>query len=103
MGQLLISFVRLFVMLIIFRGVGASRGSRIFFLRTSCDPLGTLNEATGKRFEVLRYRLINEVRGSSAWENRAETSGFYGADFHSRTGISTEPVVPTRAPDVISA
>ncbi|QDT40934.1 hypothetical protein Pan241w_09930 [Gimesia alba] len=52
---------------------------------------------------ALRCRTITEVRMSTVLENRAETSGFDGADFLSGLEISPEPVVLTRARDVISA
>jgi hypothetical protein len=93
----------MFVKTIIANGVGGSSRACLFSLGTSFDPLGWLCELLGLRNEVLRWRLINEVQGSSVWENVAEASGFYGAGFRSGGGISTEPVVLTRARDVISA
>ncbi|QDV48213.1 hypothetical protein Enr17x_02240 [Gimesia fumaroli] len=93
----------MFVSRIIVNGVGASMGKRFFFLQSTCDRLGSLYEAPGMRNEALRCRLISEVHRSSGLKNRAETSGFYGADFLSGTGISTESVVLTRARDFISA
>ncbi|QDV49055.1 hypothetical protein Enr17x_10700 [Gimesia fumaroli] len=53
--------------------------------------------------QALRCRLIIEVRVSSVLGNRAETSGFYSADILSGFETSPEPVVLTRARDVISA
>ncbi|QDV51541.1 hypothetical protein Enr17x_35970 [Gimesia fumaroli] len=93
----------MFVKNIIVSGVGASRGRRLFCLRTTCDCQGCLYEDQRMRSEALRYRLITEVRASSGLGNLAETSGFYGADFFRALKTTTEPVVLTRAPDVISA
>lgn len=91
------------VMEIIVNGVGESMRSRLLFLRTTLERLRSLYEVTGRWCEVLRCRLISEVRVSRGWEQRAETSRFYGADVLSGSGTSTEPAVLTRAPDVISA
>ncbi|QDT44985.1 hypothetical protein Pan241w_51020 [Gimesia alba] len=81
----------------------ASRGNRMFCLRTTLIRLGCLYEAIRKRREALRCRLMSEGQGSSGFENRAETRRFYGADFCSGLKLVTESVVLTRAPDVISA
>ena len=88
---------------IIVTAVGESRGSRFYCLRTTCDRLGCLYEEVGTRCDVLRCRSITEVCASSDLEKRAETSGFYGADFFSDLRTSTEPVVLARVRDVISA
>ncbi|QDT40866.1 hypothetical protein Pan241w_09250 [Gimesia alba] len=87
----------MFVKKIIVNGVGESRGVRIFSLGSSCDLLGSFYEALGLRSEGLRCRLITEVRVSSGLENRAKTSGFYGAGFFSDSDTSAEPVVFSRA------
>ena len=52
---------------------------------------GRYNEADRSHYEALRCRSITEVRVSSVWGNRAETSGFYGADFISGFETSAEP------------
>ncbi|QDV49827.1 hypothetical protein Enr17x_18480 [Gimesia fumaroli] len=83
--------------------VGESRGRCVFSPGMSCDPPGWSCHVPGMLNEALRCRLKTEVHRSSGLENRAETSGFNHADFLSGTGISTEPVVLTRAPDFISA
>jgi hypothetical protein len=93
----------MFVSKIIVNGVGESMRNRIFRLQTTCDRLGSLYEAPGMRNEALRYRLINEVHGSSNLTNLAETSGFHSADFLSGLKMITESKVLTRAPDFISA
>ncbi|QDT44034.1 hypothetical protein Pan241w_41390 [Gimesia alba] len=83
--------------------VGESRGRCVFSSGMSFDLLGWACDVLGMLNEVLRCRLITEVHRSSGWENRAETSGFDGADDFSGLKRVTEPVVLTHARDVISA
>jgi|GEM_PF-1019765 len=87
-------------MQIIYKGVRPSMGSRDFFLRTTRDRLGIPGESTGSQCDVVRSRLITEVRVSSHLGNRAETRGFYGADFFRSSDTSTESVVFSRATHV---
>lgn len=94
---------RLFVKSIFFNGVRVSMGSEKNFWRATCDSLGTSDQEPGSRSEAVRCRLINEVQGSSGFENVPETSGFHGADFLSGSETSVEPVVFSHARDFISA
>ena len=48
----------------------------------------------------VRWRLITEVQVSSVFENLAETSGFYSADFLRSSRASAEPVMFSRATQV---
>jgi len=48
----------------------------------------------------VRCRLITEVQVSSVFENLAETSGFYSADFLRSSRASAEPVMFSRATQV---
>lgn len=93
----------MFVKKIIVNSVVESIESRLFSQQTSCELLGWLSQVLGMRNEAMRCRLITEVQGSSGFENVAETSGFYGAGFHSGSETSTEPVVFSHARDFISA
>ncbi len=93
-------FMRLFVMQIFDKCVGASMGSRLFFLRTTRDRSGSYCESKRRRCEVLRCRLITEVRASSVFANLAETSRFYSADFLRGSRTSAEPVVFSRVTQV---
>ncbi len=85
------------VMQIICNGVGVSIGSGKLFLRMTRDALATPDEAAGRRSEVVRCRLISEVRVSSVLDNRSGTSGFYSVDIFRSPGRSAEPVVFSRA------
>lgn len=103
MGVMCFFFVRLFDLMLFVSDEGMSKGSRLCCLRTTCEALRRLHEAAGKRCEAFRCRLINEVRVSSDFENRSETSGFHSADVLSGSENSAEPVVNSRACDAISA
>ncbi len=100
LGSLLLLFMRLFDRQIICKGVGPSMGSRLFFLRTTRDRSGSYCESKRRRCEVLRCRLITEVRASSVFANLAETSRFYSADFLRGSRTSAEPVVFSRVTQV---
>ncbi|QDV50071.1 hypothetical protein Enr17x_21070 [Gimesia fumaroli] len=58
------------------------------------------SERVGNRADALRYRLIIEERMSRVLGNRAETSGFYGADSFRDSGTTAEPVAFSRATHV---
>tara|TARA_R110002095_G_scaffold78106_3_gene67234 strand:- start:50755 stop:51042 length:288 start_codon:yes stop_codon:yes gene_type:complete len=75
-------------------------GTGINVLRTTSDILGRLDEVERSWREVLRCRLITEVRASTGLENLAETSRFYSADIFRSSEASAEPVVFSRATQV---
>jgi len=82
---------------IFFRGAGVSMGSGDFILRRGDEMLRSEDEWESFRDDSLRCRLITEVRVSTVFQNRAETRAFYSAGFLSDSGISSEPVVFSRA------
>lgn len=98
-GLLRFHCVRLFDVKIFDKCMGPSMGNRLFFLRTTRDPLGSHWDSKVKRYEALRCRLITEVRVRRVFEYRAETSGFYGADVFSDSETSPESVVLSHVRD----
>ncbi len=89
-GLLVLFFLRLCERCIICNGVEPSRGSMKIFLRTTCDLPGSSDEDPGRGNDMLRCQSINEVQMRSDFENRAETRGFYSADFFRDSEKSAE-------------
>ncbi len=72
-----------------------------FVIRMGSDMLRSHYEINRSGCDVVRSQSITEVRASSGYENLAEMSGFYGADIFRRSDVSPEPVLFSRATQVM--